>query len=129
MDKMFNKNYVLRMLDLLGTEGCRDIEKIFAGVGSQYEDKEVQEKLVSILKKLVENDTLTAQNAERLIRKHFPKLIKKPKRPPITFTGPFPGQDPKMIIDFSRMGKDWIDKYTKALPIEREEMTRPHLNE
>lgn len=131
---MFNKSYILRMLDLLGKEGYSDIlsiEGIFSGVKELYEDKEVCGKLMEALKKLVEIDNLTASQAEGLIRKHFPKLIGKPDKPLVTFVGPFkstPGNAPVMI-DFSKMGKDWIRKYSYASLEERKDMMRPHLDE
>jgi hypothetical protein len=122
------------MLDLPGTgnyTNIQSIDGIFAGVSPLYEDKEVHDKLITTLKKLVENDTLSASNAEKLIRKHFPVLIKKQKQPPVTFVGPFwdPVSKRSMAFDYSRMGIDWINKYSKATPEERDEMTRPHLNE
>lgn len=122
------------MLGLVGSDNYaskQSIDGIFAGVSSLYEDKEVCEKLITVLKKLVENDNLTAKDAEQLIRKHFPVLIEKPKRPPVTFMGPFWDHIDKRSIafDMSRMGEDWIRKYTKATPEEREEMVRPHHNE
>jgi hypothetical protein len=122
------------MLDLPGTgsyTSIHSIDGIFAGVSLLYEDKEICEKLINTIKKLVENDILSAKDAEQLIRKYFPKLIEKPKRPLITFVGPFwdPINKKSIAFDMSRMGKDWIHKYTKATPEEREEMVRPHHNE
>ena len=131
---MYNKHYVLRMLDLPGTgnyTSMQSIDGIFAGVSLSYEDKEVCEKLITTLKRLVESDTLSASATEQLIRKYFPALIEKSIKPPITFVGPFwdPINKRSIAFDYSRMGKDWICKYTKASPEERKEMTRPHYNE
>jgi hypothetical protein len=138
---MQHKDYVLNLLEALRSGIYRKLDVIrdvFSGASTDFaEDKDVQEEVKKSLIYLVENEIISAKRAEDIIRSFFPALAKPRKMGVIknsqisgpTLYGPFDNieGDPPCVIDMSRMGVEWITKFSNADPQSQEEMLRPHI--
>ena len=129
---MMRKKYILHMLELLKTSKDLSSQEVFVGASELANDPEILEKVKETLRHLVSTNKFQAAKAEEIILENYPQLLGNRKSKPIfkskplsnkkTPIGPFLVDkfEHPIIIDFSRMGLDWIRKISSASPEERE---------
>lgn len=140
---MHNKEYALKMLDNLKHVRIfsRNAVDVLVGVSMMSEDKDIQKKVKEVFKYLVRARRISASKVEKLLTEHFPAMVgkrsktkAKSKKRAIKSgpspVGPFLGVynlDKPVLLDYSRMGKEWLEKLSNASREEREEMLKPHV--
>jgi uncharacterized protein with NRDE domain len=132
---MHDKTYVLKMLEdtKLGKYTNQLIlYDIFNGSADLIEDKEVRAKIEETLISLVEKGIISASRGEEIVHKCLPMMLteeqKKRRTNKHTNTnkkratcnspiGPFYdiyGTRHPVVLDFARMGRDWIERINKT---------------
>ena len=130
-----HKKYILHMLELLKTSKDLSPQEVFVGASELANDPEILEKVKETLRHLVSANKFKAAKAEEIILENYPQLLGNRKSKPIFKSKPSNKKTPigpflvdkfehPIIIDFSRMGLNWIRKISSASPEERETMMK-----